>query len=251
MKRIFIALTFLLILQDMQACDICGCSAGSYFTGPNMNYQRHFAGVRYSFRQFYSSMKDDPQEFSHDLYQTTEIWGGIRIGKRIQLTGFLPYNSNRQEMDGHTHAKKGIGDVTIFGNYKIADQANHKVWGGIGLKLPTGAFDPNLQHHPMPSANVQPGTGTTDIILNAGDDINIGKFILSNNVNYKINGEANEFRFGNRLHISSIVSRGITMKKNRITPFAGLNYEHNEKSKVKSASLAFSNGFGIFWHYRY
>lgn len=246
MNRIFIAFLFLIILQDVIACDICGCSAGSYFTGPNMNYQRHFAGVRYSFRTFHSSMKDDPQEFSKDLYQTTELWGGVRIGKRVQLTGFLPYNINQQVMDGHTHSKKGIGDATIFGNYKLVEQSKHQVWAGVGVKLPTGEFEPNLHHHPMPSANVQPGTGTTDFILNAGNEMAIGRWNISNNINYKINGQAKGFRFGNRLHISSIVSRGIDVKKNVFTPFAGINIEYNEISKLKSEVLAFSSGYGLF-----
>jgi hypothetical protein len=241
MKRISIVITLLIAFQSTFACDICGCSSGSYFIGPYPHFQKKFAGIRYSFRNYFSRMADDPTEFSKDLYQTAELVGGFSIGKRWQLMAFIPYNINRQEMEHHPHEKQGIGDVSLLGNYQVLNKKSNQLLIGGGLKLPTGKFNPGFASHPVPSANVQPGTGSLDVILNATDVLQWTKWSLHSNVNYKINGTAKEFRFGDRLNASAIVSR---MLGNRIglNPYAGLQYEHLAANKYQKSTIEDTGG---------
>lgn len=241
MKNIFSTAVLLLLLKSASACDICGCSSGSYFIGPYPTFQKHFVGVRYSFRKFESRMDADPSEFSNDLYQTVELYGAINIGKRWQLIGFLPYNINRQEMEHHAHTHRGVGDVTVLVNYGFVQRANHQLWGGIGIKAPTGHFNPSFDNHPVPNANIEPGSGSADLLLNITDIHQWNKWGLFSNINYKLNGEAKEFRFGNRFNASAFVYRSFGNKM-QLRPNAGLFYEELGQHKLEGEKINDTDG---------
>jgi hypothetical protein len=239
MKRIFIVITILIAYQSSFACDICGCSSGSYFIGPYPHLQKKYIGIRYSFRTFFSRMADDPTAFSKDLYQTAELIGGFSIGKRWQLMAFVPYNINRQQMEHHPHEEQGVGDITLLTNYQLLNKKKNQLWIGGGLKLPTGNFNPGLVNHPVPSANVQPGTGSLDVIINATHVLQWAKLSLHTNMNYKLNGTAKEFQFGNRLNASTFVSH---MVGNIISPYAGIQYEQVAANKYQEDVIEDTGG---------
>lgn len=241
MKRVSIFITFLFIVQSTFACDICGCSAGSYFIGPYPHLQKKYVGIRYSFRTFFSRMADDPTAFSKDLYQTAELVTGFSLGKRWQLMAFVPYNINRQQMEHHPHEEQGIGDVTLLTNYQLLNKFKNQLFVGGGIKVPTGHFNLGLANHPVPSANVQPGTGSLDAILNITDVVQWSKWSLHSNVNYKVNGTAKEFRFGNRLNASAFISRML----GKMNPYAGLQYEQLAANKFEGTFIENTGGHAL------
>src|SRR6476659_4700501 len=121
MKRavLFAALCFSL-LQTF-ACDICGCSSGNYFIGLLPQFRKHFIGTRYTFRSYTSHVAGDASQFSHDFYQTVELWGGMNVGRKWQVMAFVPYNINKQNSDDGLNHSSGLGDITVIGNYKLLD----------------------------------------------------------------------------------------------------------------------------------
>src|SRR5215510_11197395 len=143
MKKLFTLCLLILSVQFAIACEICGCSHGGYFVGTFPDFKKHFLGLRYSFRNYYSHV-DTSSEFSKDHYQTLELWGGFNVGKRWQIMAFLPFNANRQETNeaGHHHTHYGFGDVTLIANYQLLQKEKHQIWTGAGIKLPTGKFQP-------------------------------------------------------------------------------------------------------------
>ncbi len=114
MKKILFTTMALCAVVAGNACEICGCSSGNYFIGPFPVFQKHFAGVRYTFRSFDTRLKSDATQFSRDFYQTAEIWGGLNINKRWQLLGFVPYNINQQKSDDGARTNRGVGDVSFI-----------------------------------------------------------------------------------------------------------------------------------------
>lgn len=61
-----------------------------------------------------------------------------------------------------------LGDVRVAGKYRFM-AADHQSGGGLrfGLKLPTGATDKEMAPGTPMEASLQPGTGTTDLLLGA------------------------------------------------------------------------------------
>ena len=244
MKKIFLIAILCLIIQGTFACDICGCSSGNYFIGPFPQFRKHFFGTRYTFRSFTSQVAGDPTQYSKDFYQTAELWGGLNIGSKWQLIGFVPYNINRQHSDDGIKNSNGLGDITLLGNYKLLDNRSNdkkgnrisqQLWIGGGAKIPTGKFkaDPT---DIIPDANNQPGTGSVDFLLNTMYTVHVNDWGVNSNLNYKINGSAENFQFGNRFSTSAFVFRSISAANTTFNPNMGLLYENigtNELAKVK------------------
>ena len=248
MKRILILIAILFTLQITYACDICGCSSGNYFIGPYPHFQNKLMGFRYTYRKFYSKVADEP-EFSHDLYQTMEVWGGTTLGSRWQIMAFIPYNINHQLSDDEAHNKQGFGDITLLASYQLfpfsGNVNKHQIWLAGGLKLPTGHFNPELGHDAIPSANMQPGTGSLDFIFNANDVFFFDKWSLYSNAAYKLNGTAKDFRFGNRFSISSNLARSLPANKVTFSPYLGLQYEHLDHNSYANEQLAETGGHAL------
>ena len=69
----------LLILNTVNACEICGFGLGNYYIGFLPQFSHKFFGIRYQFRNFHTTIADDHSQFSHDYYKT------ISVGANLQL----------------------------------------------------------------------------------------------------------------------------------------------------------------------
>lgn len=253
MKKIFIVGILLLSIQQLFACDICGCSSGNYFIGLLPQFRKHFFGTRYSFRSFKSTVASDATQFSKDFYQTAELWGGLNVGKKWQVIAFVPYNINKQTSDDGVKKSKGLGDITLISNYKLvdvrsADKHNNRIsqqlWIGGGIKLPTGKFtaDPN---DVIPNANNQPGTGSIDYLLNAMYTFHLNDWGINSSFNYKINRGANNFKFGNRFSSSVFVFHSISLAKVTFNPNMGMLYENLQANKLSNKQIKETGGSAL------
>ena len=175
MKKILVVAILSIAVSTSNACNICGCGGGNLYMGLFPYFKNHFFGVRYSYAQYNTSLLNNPAQFSHNYYNTTEVWAGFNIGKRWQVLGFLPYHFNVQNDDdlGRT-TKSGLGDITILADYKVFDMhylnkesrsISQQVWIGGGIKVPTGSFNVNVNDSTTTLAdiNAQIGTGSVDL----------------------------------------------------------------------------------------
>jgi len=254
MKKILIALIlFVSLTQQSSACEICGCGVGNYYIGLLPQFRSHFIGFRYHYNKFNTRLVSDPSQYSKDLYQSVEIWSGWNIGKHFQVLAFVPFNFNHQISDEGTTNLKGLGDAMILANYKVFDinsktnsgkNINQQLWIGGGLKLPTGKFEIEANDPDVASmANMQLGSGTTDVLLNGMYNIRAGKIGITTQANYKINGtNKDEFQFGNKFSASSFVSYGFNSKATMISPNFGLLYENTSESKLQNSKVDLTGG---------
>jgi hypothetical protein len=253
MRKFLLVSIILLNLQELRACDICGESSGNYFIGLLPQFRKHFFGMRYSFRRFSSRLASDHSQFSNDFYQTAELWGGVNLGRKWQVMGFIPYNLNRQVSDDGTKHSRGLGDVSVLANYKLFDKRSEgkfgalvgqQLWIGGGVKLPTGKFAAEPDEI-IPDANNQAGTGSLDFLLNAMYSYHRNGWGINSNVNYKINRSAKDFQFGNRLSASAFVFHSIMTRKITFNPNAGLLFEDLEANKLSDTKIDQTGGHAL------
>ena len=250
MKKTIFTLVLAASLQQLFACDICGCSSGNYFLGPTPQFNKHFIGLRYSFRSFNTVLKNDDSQFSKDFYQTAELWGGFKIKKKFQVLTFVPFNSNHSITDDGEKKNNGFGDITVIGSYKLFDKiilnkdtqtVSQQLWIGGGVKLPTAEFSLDTSEL-VSSANSQAGTGSLDFLINAAYTLVIDNWGFTSDINYKINQSASGFRFGNRFTATIFAFRSFQLKKNSLSPNIGLLYEKLNPNELDKSKIENTGG---------
>ena len=253
LKKVSLILVFVVSINGLLACDICGCSSGNFFLGPTPKFSSYFAGVRYSQRSYKTVLSSDDTQFSRDFYQTVEFWGGIKIRKKFQLLAFMPYNINRSVTDDGNKLGRGFGDLTVVGNYPILDRmsmtkdtesVSQQWWIGVGVKLPTGKFSVDA-NEVVSSANSQAGTGSLDFIITSTYTLVIDDYGLTGNMNYKVNQAASGFQFGNRFSATGFGFRSYSSGNKNISPNVGLMYEELNPNKLDGEVVASTGGSAL------
>lgn len=254
MKNFILTASIILISITNSACEICGCGTGDYYIGLLPQFSRSFLGTRYQFSSFRTNIKNDPSQYSKDLFQTIEVWGGINIGKRWQVLAIVPFNIIHQASDDGNFNANGIGDAALMGNYKVFKKSSvtagkksvtQQVWLGAGIKFATGKFNIDLNDPALIAlANTQTGSGSTDFILNVMHNININRFGISTGARYKINTtNKDQYFIGNKFSANSIAYYVFKKAKTTITPNAGLLYDHSETNKSANKKIAETGGY--------
>jgi len=253
LKSVFLGLIFTSVsFMVAEACSVCGCGGGNLYMGLMPDFKYHFVGIRYHYEHYYTQLVKDPSQFSNNYYNSVEIWGGIRLGNRIQLLAFIPYYLNKQVDDDGTAKTNGLGDITIMSQYKVfhstALLGNHQLitqqlWLGAGFKLPTGPFNANTQDSTMTVAdiNAQIGTGSFDFLLNGLYSLSIRNFGITVSANYKINTvNGDGYKYGNKFNGNLIAFYHFNLANTTVTPNIGIGYENVGKNKLKSQQVQFT-----------
>ncbi len=237
-KQLMLALIMLFSMQSF-ACDVCGSAGAANQFGILSGSNMHFIGFRHQYRLFQSShpilfQGETPKTYTNH-FSSYELWGRWAVNQRIQVYGFMPYNTYRDE----EYRFSGLGDASVYGNYAIINQsdttANHlikrKLLIGAGVKAPTGSSDLNRTEGTV-LPNMQPGTGTWDYNVGLQYHQKISDWGFSIESNYKMNG-ADYYRhqFGNRWSSSITAFRAITLNyiENSLVPQLGLQHVHAAK----------------------
>jgi hypothetical protein len=252
-KILFILFATLFFAISSRACDICGCGVNNYYIGIIPQFNNKFFGMRYHYHYFNTRIANDVTQFSRDYYQTIEMWGGWNVGKKLQLLAFVPVNINRSVSDDGIDKLSGLGDVVLVANYKLFDVnsknnsdkvISHQLLVGGGIKLPTGKFqidanDPDI----AAAANHQLGTGSVDVLLDAMYNVRIGNLGINSSANYMMNTtNKDNFKFGNKLALSSFVFYAISSSKFSIAPNVGLLIEHSEANQLGGNKVDLTGG---------
>ncbi len=233
MKKILLLIIIITSFQQTHACDLCGCNSGNFFIGPFPQFNRYFFGLRYSFEGYNTVLNSDNSQFSDDFFQTTEFLAGLRIKDRWQFLMSMPYHFYQSKSDDGFSTSNGLGDLSLIGNYNLIDKKYlnkdtvtvfQELWIGGGVKSPTGAYSVDTSEL-VSSANIQPGTGSFDFLLNLIYSYQIKSWGINFNASYRINEIKGNYKFGNRLNLSSFVFRNFHSGKVTISPNIGLMYE--------------------------
>jgi hypothetical protein len=238
LKKILLLIVIALTCIKSNACPICGCGVGNFYIGLLPGFNNKFIGVRYQYTRYETHLNGEPDEFSRDHYKMAEVWGGLNVGKRWQVLGFIPYHFNYQNTDEGVETKNGLGDMMFMANYNLwksskqnkndKSSSSQEFWLGGGIKLPTGKYEVNHEdpETEIGDVNSQMGTGSLDFIANAMYNVKLGKFGINNSASYKINSSNNSnYKFGNRFVASSFAFYTAHLKNIYVAPNVGVLYE--------------------------
>jgi hypothetical protein len=254
MKRLFILLIALLAVSfSGQACDK-GCTMGGSYMGILPQFHKNFVGLRHTTRAYTTTATHGHHvQVTDEHFATTELWGRFIPVKNVQVFAFVPYMFNEQHSGHSTLKSKGFGDVTLMANYSLLNTGDslgrnlkHTLQLGGGVKLATGTYRNQVNGEAL-AANMQPGTGSTDYLVNGIYTIRFKQLGLSNDFTYRFNTEnSNGYQFGDRFSASSNLFYWQNVKNISVLPSAGLYYEHAKGDRFEGMENAQKGGDSYF-----
>ncbi|HNP22578.1 MAG TPA: hypothetical protein PKM63_13670 [Panacibacter sp.] len=254
MKKITLTIIIVSVTISSFACEICGCGVGNLYLGLMPDFKKKFFGLRYQYTPYETEITGDASQFSKDYYHTIEAWGGISIGSRWQLLGFVPYQINYQNTDDGEKRQDGLGDISLLANYKIfgkmkmndGKSLSQQLWIGGGVKLPSGKnnIDPNNPETEMGDVNSQAGSGSLDFHVTSSYNIRFNKIGINTTAAYKINTANSEgYKFGNRFNASSFVFYSSQMHRMTVSPNLGILYQKTAANNFQSSKVELTGGY--------
>ena len=209
MKKSFISLFVLMVAYTSNACDICGCGVGNFNPYMFPHLAQKFISVGYNYRYYRSNAHNDlgNEMVNKEYYQSFSLAGQFTIARRIELMGYLPFQSNTQRGPEGNKSLNKLGDAIFLANYRVVDHISsdnklrQTVVAGGGIKLPTGNYQyEEGSEEEVDNPNFQAGTGSTDFLLNGSYSLRYKKIAVSTGITYKMNkSNKDDYRFGNRL----------------------------------------------------
>lgn len=153
-------------------------------------------------------------EATRENRTTFELGYQHHFSEHIMAMGRLPYVLIGEESGGRTMNARGTGDPSVLLYYVVkdflpADLTSTLLIGG-GAELPLGTTGLRDDHGTPLEPRMQPGSGSTDLLLNALASVRFDEWMAAIDINGKINGGNREqTRLGNSATISSTLARDL------------------------------------------
>jgi len=261
---IILLLSICLLSEKINACDICGCGAGSYYIGILPEFNKKIIGIRYRTTGLTTHLGPGGTSSyltTDEKYHTAELWGGWTIKDKFRVMAYLPVSINSKTNQAGTESKTGLSDASTLGFYRLlrnkktigADENTQllvqDLWIGGGVKLPTGKYNPSDKSASSVSTNLfQLGTGSLDFILMGMYDVRLQDAGLNVTASYKINTTNQyDYYYGNRFSGSSQFYYKFRFNtKWMIAPNLGFQYEHSMKDLDGGYSVRPTGGVATF-----
>lgn len=236
---------------NLQACDVCGCSATGDSWGMMPNFNRSFFGVRSQWRAFESVHPDTGDEFANlpirdDFFRTdiTMRWG---LSQRLGLLAQMPYRYNLREEGKDNSVHQGWGDASMQAQFLVLKPSlrlwQHALFISGGIEMPTGKFKFS---HDIPSM-LQPGSGTWDKLFGINYTLKRKGFGVNLEANYRDNGQIGTYEWGDVMSANLRLFAKIQADSMlQIIPWIGAGYEHyerNTENTVYDISAAYTGGY--------
>lgn len=173
MKSLFFVLSFFVVTNQVNACDVCGGAVNSPGSDVIPGIFSDFLGLNSSFRSFSSThltlFEDEIPVQSRELFAVYSLQGRYSPTRRLQFLFNVPFSNVTKEMEGETRNASGFSDASLRVNYLLVDKMNDStstffnLFLGSSLKAPTGrnAFRENEDY--FFHRNMLPGSGTYDV----------------------------------------------------------------------------------------
>lgn len=203
---------------------------------------------------------DDPTPARRDMEVTGLVSVlGYGVTRDFALFGMVPWFDKRLDMQmggqGVTRSKRGFGDLTVLGRYTAyefnAPGRTVRIAPFLGVKAPTGEDRARDGSGRLPP-QVQPGSGSWDVLGGAVLTWQTLDFQIDSQVSYKANREANSFQAGNVLQIDASLQYRLWPRSLSAGVPAFLygvleaNFVHSAKDRVSGTSDPNSGGNTLF-----
>jgi hypothetical protein len=240
-----------------------GCDMCSLYLGVHPNQVKRGITMRYRYSQFQTNhLHNHDSEHQHSTsnnetyireYQSLEVWTQWMPFKKLQVLAMIPYSMNAMYSGNSViDAYNNIGDAQVLGRYQLyrsefdSTDWQHRIVGGLGLKLPTGSYEDSSQMEYL-DQHLQNGTGSWDLIFNLGYLIKYRNWGYNQEIIYKYNNaNKNNFRFASQVNLNGNLFYQYTQSDWSFIPSVGYLIEHAGLDQYNGATIETSNGTTMY-----
>lgn len=271
MQRIILALAAIIAGAQVHACEYCligqGISPLQTQTGAGLRVAQRYTVL--------DSVFENDSELANpgvtEEYWTTELSAFYSLSERLLVLANLPLRVTRgdgelavgpggdPEREDITGDTRGIGDLSLLARYTLHSRhtldTTTLLAGVLGIKLPTGSTSRHGDQDEFLDSHLQPGTGSTDLLVGVSVDHVHGRYALSANLLASIAGKGETgdvaHEFGNSINYDVTakyrVSPAVTgAAANALFVSLGVNGEYRGKEKLDGATLQDTGGHTIY-----
>lgn len=258
MKKKFFITTIIVVFVSLSAtaCDICGCGAGNSYIGLLPDFYKYIFSLRHRYnglRTHIGANGNNTYLTSDEDYHIVEIWGGWALTDKIRVMVTLPYSFNQRTNQAISKNKNGISDISVAGYYQLLNkkttigknqQLIQTLWIGGGIKLPTGEYNPEDKSTGDQNTNLfQLGTASLDYSFALNYDARLQNSGINISASYKINSANKyDYRYGNKLNLSTQLFHKINLRHFAFAPNAGLQFETAKQDIDNNFKVDLSGG---------
>ncbi|MEM9932997.1 MAG: hypothetical protein AAF824_05260 [Bacteroidota bacterium] len=250
MKITFWSMVLCFILPlPTHACDVCGCvGSGGLSLVPHQ--QSSFVGLSWQSLRF---SRETPASSSVDHFQLLGLQLNWKASERLQLMTVLPYRINTLHQEDQPFRAEGLGDMSLMLMYRLLpglapslSPYTYTLDVGLGLKLPTGEFQDEIQLTALPT-NYQLGSGSLDYLGRL-------RYTLAKaNWNYQLDifgrwttVNSSGYRFGDQLSIHAFVGYWYRRVGYSVMLYTGLYTEYLSQDVQEGYYQFFTGGNGQY-----
>jgi hypothetical protein len=205
-----------------------------------------------AFRSFFRLIHKSRGDDDLDILQVPVILS-YAFRTDTTVTVVFPYVRKKLEMGGTAFKAGGLGDIRLLGKYRFyrkdSPRGRTQAAALFGLKLPSGSDSETDGGMRLP-APLQPGSGSLDLILGLALGKSTAFYNLEGGVTYKVNSEANDFRFGNTVNYDLSLQYktypGWPIRDAQMNLTLELNGVYAAKNETDGVTLANSGGNTLF-----
>jgi hypothetical protein len=162
----------------------------------------------------------------------------------------VPYQLNIQQNWYGANNTKGLGDITLMGNYRLLMHQGRSntqtVVVGGGVKLPAGNYTA-VKSEAIEDQNFQLGTGSIDYLLNASYRLSYRKWVFSAIGSYKYNTQNKDnYRYGDVLTTGATAVYRKELKNFSVAPYIQVMNETQMKDANNHILQNHSGGSALF-----
>lgn len=256
MKHLWIITVGLLISSPVWACDVCSFNAGGNYFGVLPQFQRHFVGLRYQYREFHSAhhgLTTAPST-SHEVFHTLDLWGRYVPHPKWHIFAFMPMHYFRRIEEGQSSISRGLGDLSFMAQYVAwqTSDSSRSAWRqalrfGAGIKLPTGN-NQVLEDGALLHENMQPGSGSVDFPTSLIYTLRHKKIGVNVECAYRLNRENKAgYHFGNQFQTSLRWFYWQKWGELALLPQAGMSYTYAYTDLEQGDKVEFTGGYQSVW----
>jgi len=263
--RFFLVFTLLFLPGHSSiACDFCNC-----YLGLNPGYNKNTVGFRSSLRNTSFEIPSQNLRVSHlgeghtavdngglveETFLAFEVFARLYPISKLQLIVNMPYNINTIDYNQQSETRSAFSDLTLMGMYQLANtltldslKVRHRLFGGAGVKLPTGKYEtPEDVTIPM-ADHLYSGTGSTDILFGVSYLGKYRNFGWNVDLNYKLNTKNSlDYQFGNTINLVPRVFYEYKLHSFILFPHLGLAYEKGAADEDDGIEQTDTGGQMIF-----